>query len=71
MSFYLPGPSLIVALVTSTVGLVSWGFWRYRKTRQSSSVRIEWLDMILGGFIALSVVTLLILWVSLCYRVIP
>lgn len=71
MSFYLPGPSLIAALVTSAVGLVSWGFWRYRKTRQSSSVHIEWLDMILGGFVALSVVTLLILWVSLCYRVIP
>jgi hypothetical protein len=70
MSFYLPGPPLIAALVTATVGLLSWGFWRYRKNRQSSA-HIEWLDMILIGFAALSVVTLLILWISLSFRVIP
>ena len=70
MSFYLPGTPLIATLVTTIIGLLSWGFWRYQKNSQSS-VRIEWLDLILVGFAALFIVILVILWISLFYRLIP
>jgi hypothetical protein len=65
-----PGPMLIALLVVFLLGLLSWGFWRYRialKTR----ARFEWNDDVLLGFLLFVSFTLGIVLTYFSFLAVP
>jgi hypothetical protein len=70
MSFYLPGPQLIGVLVAIVSGLVSWGFWRHRKSHHNYN-KIVWIDSILISFVVFAILIMTIFWTSFMFRIVP
>ena len=62
--------SLLTILIVLLLGLLSWGFWRYRKS-QKASARFEWNDAMLLGFLLFVSFTLGIVLTYFSFLAVP
>jgi len=65
-----PGPKLLALLLITFLGFLSWGFWRYQKY-QKKSVRFEWNDAVLIGFLLFASFTLGIVLTYFSFYAVP
>ena len=65
-----PGPKLIVLLLTTLIGFLGWGFWRYRKFQKSTAL-YEWSDAVLIGFLLFATFTLGIVLTYFSFYAVP
>jgi len=68
MSVIHPGLQLLSVLITLLLGLLIWGFWRYREY-QKKDVIIAWDDAVLIGFLLFAAFVLGVFWTyfSFCF----
>ncbi len=52
-AFLDPAPKLIILLLATLIGFLSWGFWRIR-THPKGSDQARWDDVVLIGFLILA-----------------
>jgi len=70
MSVIHPGLQLLSVLITLLLGLLIWGFWRYREY-QKKDVIIAWDDAVLIGFLLFAAFVLGVFWTYFSFRFVP